>query len=718
MRPRIRSAIDSALESPGASVVACANFGYGKTSSLAEWAHASKRANRCVAWLALDQYDNDAGSFLGYLKASLDEALPRPVSMPAEYANSTNCSPNMIAAILFEDMWELNCEVILCLDDFQEIEGGYVSDLIEILATGAPDWFHTVIASRKMPSFCTPGMIASGHAFLIEQSDLCFDEEELSVFLRSVLATSPNKHQLSQIATRTEGWPLAARLETFSFASSESETQSASFSLCRKSEPMSKTLFASLLANMEDEIRNYLMIASFFDNFCHSLIFHVLPEGIIVEKDGESSLNKLMEEGMFITCLEAHGGEPWFRLHALFKEELQRQAFIALSEDERHLINRKAALWLQREGEFSAMMLHALDTKDPDFAASCLNIACLKVSHEAPKGPQFDIDRWMSLIPRKCLSRYPIIHIANALNQALSDFDGCKPLIESVIHSLPTEDDMSNQQYGTEASGMAGLLKLVYAVAGGGAEGDFSSQPTIDHIVRCLPDPDPLSARLHQMISYLLIAKNDIRRAFDELDHAQRISDAQPIGILGAHLMGNRVDLLIRTGRLKDASNYAHEGLEILPKRNWIMLASSLVAEQARISLYQGDTQEALKLITAQNDHQERSFRSLLCHEIETWAYIVEGKFEKAASMQKSDAKGNRDSPKGSLELHRAPFRRQTDAITPDRQHQLHPKLGYRSTWQPVIWIGDQALLCGLYRRELSCFRGSRSRRHRHRLLH
>lgn len=641
MRPRIRSAIDTALERPGAFVVMCANFGYGKTSALIEWAHSAESEGRRVAWLALDKYDNNASLFIGHLGSSLNEAFPQPVTAFEKCASPVTLNPIMAASTLLEDIERIECEVVLCLDDLQEISNDHVIDLVETLVTNASDRFHVIIASRKMPSFCTPSLLASGQAFLIGQDDLRFDENELSVFFNTALRDVPSRSQLNLTAKRSEGWPLAARLEVLSLNSAASTTHPPTNSLLRGSEPVSKTLFSGFLASMNEEVRNYLLVASLFENFCHSLVLHSNPEGFVIEGKDGPSLDKIVDDGIFITCLDVRGGEPWFRLHALFREELRRQAAIILPESERQLINRKAAMWLQHEGEFSLMMAHAMETKDPDFAASRLNIACLKVSHEAPKSPLFDIDRWMTTIPREALDKYPIIRIINALNQALADFDGCKPLIEATILSLPSEEELRSQQYGTEASGAAGLLKLVYAVASGQPNGEYAGQEIIDHVAKCFSDPDPMSARLHQMVSYLLLSRGDVSRAFNEIDHALRIAGSQPASLLYSHLLGNRIDLLLRTGQLEAAASCAKDMLAASPDQNWTLCANSLVTERARISLYQGYPQKAIEELTSLSGYLGR-FGGLLRHETLTWAYIVSGQLEKAAMLQQSGLDGIR----------------------------------------------------------------------------
>lgn len=76
-RPRLSERLD-----PGAAasklVLVSAPAGFGKTTLLGEWlgAESSAADGRSVAWLSLDQSDNDAALFWTYLVTALETAAP------------------------------------------------------------------------------------------------------------------------------------------------------------------------------------------------------------------------------------------------------------------------------------------------------------------------------------------------------------------------------------------------------------------------------------------------------------------------------------------------------------------------------------------------------------------------------------------------------------------------------------------------------------------
>jgi LuxR family transcriptional regulator, maltose regulon positive regulatory protein len=71
VRPRLA---DRLINGPaGAIVLVCAPAGFGKTALLADWA---RRSQRPVAWLSLDEGDNDPARFWRHVAAALGMVRP------------------------------------------------------------------------------------------------------------------------------------------------------------------------------------------------------------------------------------------------------------------------------------------------------------------------------------------------------------------------------------------------------------------------------------------------------------------------------------------------------------------------------------------------------------------------------------------------------------------------------------------------------------------
>src|SRR5258705_11566359 len=71
-RPRLSERLSRGAES--ALTLVSAPAGFGKTTLLAEWVAVAAADGRSVAWLSLDQRDNDPALFWTYLVATLTTA--------------------------------------------------------------------------------------------------------------------------------------------------------------------------------------------------------------------------------------------------------------------------------------------------------------------------------------------------------------------------------------------------------------------------------------------------------------------------------------------------------------------------------------------------------------------------------------------------------------------------------------------------------------------
>src|SRR4051812_1964070 len=148
-RPRLSERLSRGAES--ALTLVSAPAGFGKTTLLAEWLAAAPADGRAVAWLSLDQRDNDPALFWTYLVAALKTAhgagtgalsLLQPPEPPGE-------------AGLFSPPYHppaISNDVVLVLDDYHVIDARGVREGMAFLLDPLPPPVHLVIASRADPS--------------------------------------------------------------------------------------------------------------------------------------------------------------------------------------------------------------------------------------------------------------------------------------------------------------------------------------------------------------------------------------------------------------------------------------------------------------------------------------------------------------------------------------------------------------------------------------
>ena len=151
-RPVVRPRLIDALEHGIAQhklILVSAPAGYGKTTLLAQWAHASRFP---VGWLSLGEEDNDVESFLRYLLSTWERVQPGVMASPLGTLLGA-MAPNREAVLstflnLADDVPE---HMVFVLDDYHLIEDTAIHTALTYLLDHLPPTLHFVLSGRGEP---------------------------------------------------------------------------------------------------------------------------------------------------------------------------------------------------------------------------------------------------------------------------------------------------------------------------------------------------------------------------------------------------------------------------------------------------------------------------------------------------------------------------------------------------------------------------------------
>src|SRR6266849_249944 len=90
-RPRLATLLQASLKYPLTLVSAPA--GFGKTMLLSTWAQSLPDSNPIVAWLSLDEEDNDPQLFWTYVLSALSDQQPERFTSLLKYLQSPQAPP-------------------------------------------------------------------------------------------------------------------------------------------------------------------------------------------------------------------------------------------------------------------------------------------------------------------------------------------------------------------------------------------------------------------------------------------------------------------------------------------------------------------------------------------------------------------------------------------------------------------------------------------------
>jgi LuxR family maltose regulon positive regulatory protein len=375
--------------------------GYGKTTTLAQWA---ARDERRFAWVSLDQRDNDPVVLLTYIAHALEaggEVHPGVFSALAAAGESfwTRALPRISAALASRSE-----PIVLVLDDVHELDNHECLDALLALLPHVPHGSHIVLSGRTEAQVGLAKLRADGELLEVGPTALAFTDDEAKTLLAAagIEMTVDEVHELNEHA---EGWAAGLYLATLSLDRGASSL--ASFG--GDDRFVADYLSAEELDRVGAEELAFLLRTSVLDRMSGELC-----DAVLERDDSARMLEQLEAHNLFVVALDHR--RRWFRYHNLFREMLRAE----LGRRDPSLVatlNLRAAEWYEANGEPESAIEHLAAGGDTDELARLVS-ACALPFHRG--GRVTTVERWLALFDEpELLERYPAIAVFGAWTHAL-----------------------------------------------------------------------------------------------------------------------------------------------------------------------------------------------------------------------------------------------------------------------------------------------------------
>lgn len=291
--------------------------GFGKTTLVSEWVTG---CGQPVAWLSLDEADNDPARFLTYLIAALQTfaaaigkgvlgMLQVPQPPPAE----------AILTSLLNEIAALPDKFSLVLDDYHVIEAQPVDAALTFLLEHLPPQMHLVIATREDPQLPLARFRASGQLTELRAADLRFTPAEAAEFLTQVMGLPLSAEDVAALEARTEGWIAGLQLAAISM---QGHPDTAHFikSFTGSHHFVMDYLVEEVLRQQPEGIQSFLLHTSILNRLCGPLCDAVL---LTPSPSGQETLEHLERTNLFLIPLDNE--RRWYRYHHLFADLLRQR---------------------------------------------------------------------------------------------------------------------------------------------------------------------------------------------------------------------------------------------------------------------------------------------------------------------------------------------------------------------------------------------------------
>jgi LuxR family transcriptional regulator, maltose regulon positive regulatory protein len=322
--------------------------GFGKSTLLAMWRESEQTA-RPIAWLNLDEGDNDPVVLWSYAIAALHDVCPAlEVSSSPEQVGPAR----IVDVVLPELVNQLTAlgDAAIVLDDFHRISSGPARESVAWFIDNAPSTFQLVLATRSEPGLPLAALRAHGSLLELRAEELGFTPAEADVLLNDRLQLSLEREDVDDLVERTEGWPAGLYLAALSLQGVEDRHAFVSM-FGGKNRHVVDFLVDEVLEAHDPQLQDLMLRSSIFERLSGPLCDAVL------ERDGSAELlDRLSRTNLFLLPLDEDG--EWYRFHHLFAQLLRvelehRKPGVAAT------LHHRAFEWHRDHGSVSEAIEHA-----------------------------------------------------------------------------------------------------------------------------------------------------------------------------------------------------------------------------------------------------------------------------------------------------------------------------------------------------------------------
>jgi len=377
-------------------ILVSAPAGYGKTTLLSTWAANNEDA---VAWLTLDQGDNDPVRFWRYICA----AFQKSNDWPGKDLHSTLFSVQHpdVQQIIIELVNEIaasNRRLILILEDYHIIDNADVHAGVNFLLDNIPPEMHLIITTRSDPPLHLSLRRGRGQISEIRSADLRFTSDETSAFVNRIMQLAVTEEDIISLAQRTEGWIAGLQLAVLSLQQ-QADKHAFVTAFTGDDRYVMDYLIEEVLQRQHPEIQSFLLKTSFLERLSGPLC-----DAVTSQANSQSILVQLEQANLFVSALDNR--RYWYRYHPLFADLLRHRLHQELPSPERIELIRRACAWYVSEGLIVEAISQAFTTSEFPLAAQLLEQYVVEVFFSSET---MLVHHWLKSLPEDVLLQSPLL---------------------------------------------------------------------------------------------------------------------------------------------------------------------------------------------------------------------------------------------------------------------------------------------------------------------
>jgi LuxR family maltose regulon positive regulatory protein len=456
-RPHLVERLDEGFRRGCKLTLVSAPAGYGKTTLLSEWV---ANCEWPVAWVSLDEGDNDPVRFWTYFVAALQTVRADIGEVALVTFQSPQPPPieSILTAVL-NQIAEVPNPFALVLDEYHTIRVQPIHGALAFLIEHLPPQMHLVIATRADPPLPIARLRGRGQLTELYQSDLRFTSEEATKLLNEIMRLSLSAADVAALEERTEGWIAGLQMAAISMQGRDDPTAFIR-AFTGSHRYILDYLGEEVLQQQTASARGFLLQTCILDRLTGSLCDAVVGIGELADlqtdkppirsfADGpdelrtgsHAMLEDLERSHLFIVPLDDE--RRWYRYHNLFAD-LLRQRLQQTQPDQLPILHLRASAWYEENGLAAEAVGHALAAKDLDRVEQLVAERALTMIYH---GELATLTGWLEALPTKTVRSRPWLCVAYAWVLVYAGQPGrIEPVLQDAEEALEDYDEPVGRQ--------------------------------------------------------------------------------------------------------------------------------------------------------------------------------------------------------------------------------------------------------------------------------
>ncbi len=548
--------------------------GFGKTTLVGQWLASLQKEEPVVAWVSLDECDNDIVRFWRCIVRASQEMLGERTQIVLEHLTALGRSPSLLETPVLElvlttflnELASLPAHGMIVLDDYQFITLPQIHLSLCFWLEHLPSSLRVIMLTRHDPPLPLAKWRVRGILHEIHSGALRFTAGEAALFCQRHSTYAVSHADMIRLLERTEGWIAGLQLAVLVLNAQGTE-ETVSSALQSNHRYVADYLVQEVLNHLPENVQLFLQQTSLLERLQGRLC-----EAVTGQSEGQHMLTWLEQANLFLIPLDET--RQWYRYHHLFREVLFQRLAQKAPEDIAEL-HRRAGRWFLHEQMPAEAIAHAHAAGDFVTLAESIE---QNQSALLQQGENATLVSWIHLLPQAVLLEHlSIFFLACVENMAAHrtrvaaeslnayahlhhlpeigtrDIDGLeRALCEHVSQLFPRQQD-------EQAAAIYGFLGF-YATLALIMESDV----VLYQQIRQRSEQYTPASRLRRQENWLAaLLQGDIQGALaDLMQHLTESTTRRQDTILFAYLYPTLTSLLTITGQLQLVESIARRMLQ------------------------------------------------------------------------------------------------------------------------------------------------------------